>query len=88
MENIEDFEDEGAGLSDRDIQSVARRQLIGSIVVVVIIAAVASIMMVRPFHLDTVYMGSHKFAAVQQPSFVAPPGQHVAGVVRHEIELP
>ena len=88
MANVEYFDDEGAALSDGEIQSVARRQLIGSLVVVAVIAAVAALTAFRPVHFDIAGIAPQKSAAIQQPSFVTPPGQRVAGLVRHEVELP
>jgi hypothetical protein len=90
MEKVDrlDSDESDLGLSDPEIRWVARRQLVGSLIVALMIAAVASLMAVRPARLETVNSPPSRVAGVQQPSFVTPLGQRVAGVVQHGIELP
>jgi hypothetical protein len=90
MEKVDrlDSDESDLGLSDPEIRWVARRQLVGSLIVALMIAAVASLMAVRPARLETVNAPQSRVAGVQQPSLVTPLGQRVAGVVQHGIELP
>ena len=75
----------GTGLSVGGLQSVARRQLAGSIIVAIGIVAVATLTALQPAHLTTNATPSHNFAIVQQPSLVT---QHFAASKQHQIELP
>jgi hypothetical protein len=56
-----------------DIQWVAHRQLLGSMVVAVIIAAAAWITEMRPLRAETAAATPHRLTTVQQPSFVIAP---------------
>jgi hypothetical protein len=51
-----------------DIQWVARRQLLGSTVVAVMIAATACLMAMRPVRAET-----HRITTIHQPSFATAP---------------
>jgi len=75
----------GTGLSVDALQSVARRQLIGSIVAGAVVAAAAAVILMQPMRSEVAATPSHNFAVVQQPSFVT---QHFAASKRHEVELP
>ena len=75
----------GTGLSVDALQSVARRQLIGSIVAGALVAIAAALVLMQPMRSDVAATPSHNFAVVQQPSFVT---QHFAASKRHEVELP
>jgi hypothetical protein len=75
-------------LDDGEIRRVARRQLIGSMVVAVMIAAVAVIMALRPAHLDTAESAAKRIAGIQQPTFVIAPENHVASSFQPRFELP
>jgi hypothetical protein len=75
----------GTGLSVGALQSVARRQFVGSVVVAVGIVVIAALTAFRPAHLEASKAPAHNFAIVQQPSFVT---QHYAASKQHEIELP
>lgn len=75
----------GTGLSVGALQSVARRQLAGSIVVAIGVVAVAALTALQPGHLTANATPSHNFAIVQQPSLVT---QHIAASKQHQIELP
>lgn len=89
MEDVQYLDDEiTPGLSVGEVQSVARRQLAGSIVVAIMIAAVAGLTALKPASQDRADVGLLRSAAVQQPSFVTEPGQRVAALVRHGVELP
>jgi hypothetical protein len=75
----------GTGLSVDALQSVARRQLIGSVVVAAGVVAVAALIAIQPMRQDVAMTRSHNFAVVQQPSFVT---QHFAAEKRGQVELP
>jgi hypothetical protein len=75
----------GTGLSVGALQSVARRQFVGSVVVAIGIVAIAALTAFRPAHLEASKTPSHNFAIVQQPSFVT---QHYAATKQHELEVP
>jgi len=75
----------GTGMSVDALQSVARRQLIGSVVVAVGVVAVAVLVAMQPTRPDVAMTRSHNFAVVQQPSFVT---QHFAAEKRGQVELP
>src|SRR5579862_7117774 len=68
----------GTGLSVSGIQSVARRQLVGSIVVAVLVAAVAGFAALRPIHSAPAEANAHNFAIVQQPVFETPANHRIA----------
>jgi hypothetical protein len=59
MEKLDRLDDDetALGLSDAEIRWAARRQLVGSLIVAVMIAAVAGLMVARPARLDTVEAG-------------------------------
>jgi hypothetical protein len=74
----------GTGMSVDALQSVVRRQLIGSVVVALGVVVIATLVAMRPAQVEASAQ-SHSFAIVQQPSFVT---QHFAATKQHEIELP
>lgn len=76
---------EGFGMTIGAMQSAARRQLVGSVVVAVLVVAAATLVALRPTHSD-VYASARQFHGAQQPIFAAP-AAHLAAV-KHEIELP
>jgi hypothetical protein len=75
----------GTGLSVDALQSVARRQLIGSAVAGLGVVAVAILISLQPMRSNVAATPSHNFAIVQQPSFVT---QHFAAEKRGQVELP
>jgi hypothetical protein len=77
----------GVGLSVGAVQSVARRQLIGSIVVALLIAAVAGTAALKPIYSVATTAPAHGFAVIQQPTFVTLPDQRIAATKR-KIEVP
>jgi hypothetical protein len=78
-------ESHAVGMDLDEVQSSAGRQFLASLVVGVIIIAVAGLISLRPVHHDSAGLGLHRVASVQEPTFLT---QHVAGRIRHEIELP
>jgi len=68
----------GTGLSVSGLQSVARRQLVGSIVVLAMIAVVSALIALQPVHNEATNASAHSFAVVLQPTFVTPAEQIVA----------
>jgi len=77
----------GVGLSVAAMQSVARRQLIGSIVVGLLIAAAAGLAALRPAYRLATAAPTHGFALAQQPMFVTLADQRLAATKR-AIEVP
>ena len=75
------------GLSVGAVQSVARRQLIGSIVVALLIAAVAGIAALKPISSVATTAPAHGFAVIQQPTFMTLPDQRISATKRN-IEVP
>jgi hypothetical protein len=71
-----------------DIQWVADRQLLGSTVVAVMIAAAACLTEMRPVCAETAAAPPHRLAAVQQRSFVVAPINRLAVSAKRQIELP
>jgi hypothetical protein len=62
----------GFGMSAVEIQSVARRQLVASAAVAIVIALGVVFAALTPAGHDRAEVGAHKFAQVQQPTFVKP----------------
>ena len=71
----------GTGLSVSGLQSVARRQLVGSIVVVAIIAAVSAFVALQPVHGEATDAHAHSFAVVRQAAFVTS-AEHILAMKR------
>ena len=90
MANVESFgpEDVALGLSVEEVQSVARRQLIGSLVVAIVIAVATGLTALRPAYRDGAEVAAHRAPVVQQPSFAAPTGPRYSVAKRDPIELP
>ena len=82
-----DDADEGFALSVGELRSVARRQLIGSVAVAFVIAAVAGMMALRPTSHDGRYASAHNFPIVQQPTIVTST-EHLAATVNRATEVP
>lgn len=72
----------GVGLSFGAMRSVARRQLIGSIVVALIITAAVGMVALRPVNSNETTVLRHSFAIIQQPTFVVLPNQRIAATKR------
>jgi hypothetical protein len=85
MDNQVFDESHAVGLDLDEVQSSAGRQFLASLVVGVVLIAVAGLIALRPVHQDSAGLALHRFASVQEPAFVS---QHVAGRILHEIELP
>jgi hypothetical protein len=90
MSNTEFAEDEEItiGLSAAEIKEVARRQLVASVAVAVVIAIGVGAALLMPASQDYAQANSHKLATVQQPTFVVPQTAHVEPPKKHEVELP
>ena len=82
---IDDLEE--PTLSIGEIRSVVRRQLVGSVVVAFGVAAVVGLIALRPVHDDVAGASARNFLAVQQPTFLTPPGRLTAAL-KHRTELP
>jgi hypothetical protein len=77
----------GTGLTVSSLQSVARRQLIGSVVVLAVIAIFAAFTALRPPHTASVAAVSRPFPSVEQPILETPASDRLAAV-KHQSELP
>ena len=77
----------GVELSVEGIRAVARRQLVGSIVVAVLIAGVAGLSATRPARDLAAAPFKPILPTVQQPTFATPPRHELAAVKRNK-EVP
>lgn len=79
-----------AGLTAEEIQAVARRQLIASVAVAVVIAFGVAVAALMPGAQTSNYaeIPTHKVAGVQQPKFVQPLDHGVASAKPAQLELP
>jgi len=70
---------EGLGLSVDEIRAVARRQLVGSFVVAILVLMVAGVVALRSNHLPRRdYASEHNIRGVRPPTFVTP-SEHQIG---------
>jgi hypothetical protein len=85
-----DDEEITIGLSAAEIKEVARRQLVASVAVAVVIAigVGAAFLMPGSGSQDYAQATSHKVATVQQPTFVVPQTAHVEPAKKHDVEVP
>lgn len=65
-------------MTDGEARSVLRRQLIGSAVAAMVVLLFAGFTAIRSGHEASSETPQHRFAVVQQPSFVAPAGEVIA----------
>jgi hypothetical protein len=77
----------GAGLSVAAMQAVARRQLVGSVVVALFIMSAAGVAALKPVYRPATAAQTRSFALVQHAAFTILPAQRVAAATR-EIETP
>jgi hypothetical protein len=71
----------GTQLSVGALQSVARRQLVGSVIAAIVVAAVAGLAALRPPRKEAIRRG------IQAPSLLTPP-EHLTAAVKSATELP
>jgi hypothetical protein len=90
MNGNEYYNDEtiAPGLTGAEVRESARRQFIASVAVAVVIALGAGLTVLAPASQPYAEAAARKVAVVQQPSFVAPPGQRLAAMKQSAIELP
>jgi hypothetical protein len=90
MNGNEYYSDEtiAPGLTGAEVRESARRQFIASVAVAIVIALGAGLMVLAPVSQPNAEATARKVAIVQQPSFVAPPGQRLAAMKQSAIELP
>ena len=72
----------GVELSVRGLQDVARRQLLGSVVVAILIAGVAGLAAMHPSHEVAAARPAQISSTVWRPTFATPASQNVAAVKR------
>jgi len=75
------------GLGVSMLQSVARRQLSGSMVVAAVIVLFAGLVALRPAHRDVAGAVAHFMPTVQQPTMTTPLNHRLAAA-KHGTELP
>jgi hypothetical protein len=79
---------EGVGLTIGEMQAVARRQLVGSVVVAILVVTVAGLVALRSTHLaGPNYTTAHNIRGVQQPSFLTP-SEHLIATTKRAAEVP
>jgi hypothetical protein len=79
---------DGVGLTVGAMQAVARRQLVGSVVVAILVATVAGVVALRSTHLaEPTFATAHNVRGVQQPTFVTPP-EHLIAATKRALEVP
>jgi hypothetical protein len=90
MSDSERVENEmvSTGLSSIEIQDVARRQLVASVAVAIVIILGLGLAAMMPAPHNYAALAPHKTALVQQPQFVTPSTGQVAAATRREVELP
>jgi hypothetical protein len=91
MQNFEFVDGNGAGLGVdlTEVRSAARRQLVASMVVAVMIAAMAALIAMKPASQDLATAADgHRVAMVEQPTFVIAHPQRVAAMAPRSLELP
>jgi hypothetical protein len=90
MEKIDFADENGAalGLDLGEVRATARRQLVASVVVAIMIALVACAAAIRPARQDVAAAGAHRIAIVEHPAFATDHGQRLAAAASHAIEFP
>jgi hypothetical protein len=79
---------DGVGLTIGAMQAVARRQLVGSVVVAILVATVAGVVALRSTDLAAPsFATAHNIRGVQQPTFVTPP-EHLIATTKRAVEVP
>lgn len=58
------------GATSGDIQSMIRRQLVGSVAIAIAVAAAAGLGALRPASHEAAGVALHAFAVIQQPAFM------------------
>ncbi len=89
MSNTEFTDDEEVtiGLSAAEIKEVARRQLVASVAVAIVIIIGLGAAMMMPASHDYAQATPHKLATVQQPTLAIPQTAR-AEQKKHEVEVP
>jgi hypothetical protein len=77
----------GTGLTVSTLQSAARRQLVGSVVALTVIAIFAAFTALRPVHTASVAAVNHPFPSVQQP-ILETPGRDRLAAAKQQTEVP
>ena len=75
------------GLGAAEIKEVARRQLVASIAVAIVIALGVGFAMVMPAS-QYAQVAQHKIAPVRQPTLVVPLTARVVPAKAHQVEIP
>jgi hypothetical protein len=87
-ESIDDHDDTGLGLSEAELQAMARRQLAASIAVAIVIALGVALAALTPASRDHGQVAAHRSVLVQKPVMTVPPDHRLASRTRPEVEFP
>jgi hypothetical protein len=85
---VDDHDDTGLGLSEAELQAMARRQLAASIAVAIVIALGVALAALTPASRGHGEAAAHRSVLVQQPTMTAPPDHRLAARKPSELELP
>jgi hypothetical protein len=78
---------DGVGITVGEMRAVARRQLAGSIVVAILVAAVAGLAALKPTSLEGASAPLHELTVVHQPT-LAPPFARDVAAAKNTSETP
>ena len=87
-EPVDDQDDIGFGLSESELQAMAKRQFAASIAVAIVIALGAALAALAPASRDHGQIAAHRAALVQQPTTIIAPDHRLASRTQPEIEVP
>ena len=85
---VDDHDDTGLGLSEAELQAMARRQLAASIAVAIVIALGVTLAALTPASRGHGEAAAHRPLLVQRPAMTVPPDHQLAARKRPEVELP
>jgi hypothetical protein len=85
---VDDHDDTGLGLSEAELQAMARRQLAASIAVAIVIALGVALAALTPASRDHGQAAAHRSILVQQPIMMISPDHRLASRKQPEVELP
>jgi hypothetical protein len=75
-------------LNSLDMRLVARRQLIGAMLALILISLAGGLTTLRPAYRNAATVALHRIALIQQPIFADQAAQRIASAKPHDIELP
>jgi hypothetical protein len=87
-EPVDDQDDIGLGLSEGELQAMAKRQFAASIAAAIVIALGAALAALAPASRDHGQIAAHRSLLVQQPTMIIAPEHGLASRTQAEIEVP